>query len=574
MNTVRFSPSFALMVRQSTGVWLLLIVTAGIAWAQVLLPNTFGRLIDAAVAQQATAVDIAWYAGSVIAVQLVLWLCTLLATHVSWSGTNAVRTALVTHIVHQPREFFRRHGIGELTERLDADVDEVADVLARNVPQVLRAAVVLGSVLWTTTQTDGRIMLLLCAYVVIGAVVVAQTQQHTAAAWEQERAADAALFDTIHETLSSTVDLQSVHAQPFAQQLLAPRIADRMRTHRRAAMQNERSTVVAGAITALGWLFAALIGLWRDRSGSGSVGDVIALIGMVRLLALPIEAGSTQYTLFLRAVGAFRRCDALLATPTWQPNGTRDLPEGPLAVKITNLSFRYPDAERDAVHDVSLTITDGQHVALMGRTGSGKTTLGRLVAQFEQPTAGDIVIAGIPLAEVHGVSVRQRIGVIPQEIDILPTTLRNNLSGGLPTCSDSDIITCIQDLGLHTWYASFAEGLDTLLQDDGRIISPGEAQLLAFVRVSLRNPGLVILDEATAQMDPQTERLLRTAIEHIAAHRTTITIAHRLSTADAADVVVVLADGHIIEQGAPAFLSANSDSHYARLRATQAQAAT
>ena len=574
MNTVRFSPSFALMVRDSTGVWLLLVVTAGIAWVQVLLPNTFGRLIDAAVAQQATAADIAWYAGSVIAVQLVLWICALLATHVSWSGTNAVRTALVTHIIHQPREFFRRHGIGELTERLEADVDEVADVLARNVPQVLRAAVVFGSVIWTTMHADGSVALLLCVYVVIGAVLVAQTQQRNAAAWERERAADAALFDTIHETLSSTVDLQSVHAQPFAQQLLAPRIADRMRTHRRAAMQNERGTVVAGAITAFGWLLAALIGLWRYRSGSGSVGDVVALMGMVRLLALPIEAGSTQYTLFLRAVGAFRRCDALLAAPMWQPTGTRVLPEGPLAVHINSISFRYPDAERDAVHDITICVEAGQHVVLMGRTGSGKTTLGRLVAQFEQPTAGEILLADIPLADVQGVSVLQRIGVIPQEIDILPTTLRNNLSGGLVAWSDTEIITCIQDLGLHTWYASFAAGLDTQLEDDGRILTPGEAQLLAFVRVSLRNPGLVILDEATAQMDPQTERLLRTAIERIAAHRTTITIAHRLSTAAVADVVVVLEDGRIIEQGAPAFLSANSDSHYARLRATQAQGAS
>ena len=568
MNEVRVSPSFAIVFRHSMGVWLLLAVTAVTAWAQVLLPIQFGRLIDAAVAQQATATDIVWYAGAIIAVQLVLWLSALLATHTSWSGTNALRIALVAHIVHQPLEFFRRHGVGELTERLESDVAEVADLLARHVPQVLRAAIVFGTVLWTTLLSDGSVALILCAYVLIGALLVAQTQQQNAAAWERERAADAALFDTLHETLSSTVDLQSVHAQPFAQQLLTPRVNDRMHTHRFAVMQNERGTVIAGAITAFGWILAALIGLWRYRAGYGTVGDVIALIGMVRLLALPIDAWSTNYTLFLRAVGAFRRCDALLAAPLHHPTGTRDLPDGPLAVHINNLTFRYPDAERDALHGVTLGIEAGQHIALMGRTGSGKTTLGRLLAQFEQPTAGEIAIAGIPLADVSVSSMRQRIGVIPQEIDILPTTLRNNISGGHTAWSDTDIITCIEDLGLHTWYASFADGLDTALDDEGRVLTPGEAQLLAFVRVSLRKPGLVILDEATAQVDPHTERLLRTAIERIAAQRTTITIAHRLSTAAAADVVVTLADGSIIEIAEPTMLKTNTDSYSASLRAT------
>ena len=275
--------------------------------------------------------------------------------------------------------------------------------------------------------------------------------------------------------------------------------------------------------------------------------------------------------MFLRAVGAFRRCDALLTLPLHQQTGTRDIPDGPLAVHINNLTFRYPDAERDALQGVTLRIAAGQHIALMGRTGSGKTTLGRLLAQFEQPTAGEIAIAGIPLADICVASVRQRIGVIPQEIDILPTTLRNNISGGHTTWSDTDLISCIEDLGLHTWYASFADGLDTTLDDEGRILTPGEAQLLAFVRVSLRKPGLVILDEATAQVDPHTERLLRTAIERIAAQRTTITIAHRISTAAAADVVVVLADGSIIEIGEPALLRTNTDSHYAQLHATHAQ---
>ena len=571
MNQAQVSPSFVHIFRHSTSLWLLLVVTAGTSWAQVLLPTLFGQLIDTAIAQQATASDIGWYAVAGVGVQLMLWFHSILATHTSWSGSNALRTVLIGHIVEQPLAFFRSHGIGELTERIEDDVAEVADVLAHHVPQLLRAAIIFGTILWTASLSDVSSALMLCAYVVIGAVLVAQTQHHNATAWERERAADAALFDTLHETLSGTVDMQSVHAQPFAQQILVPRISERMQTHRRAAIQNERGTVVAGAVTAAGWLLAAVIGIWRFRAGYGSVGDAVTLIGLVRLLSLPIEAFSSQFTLLLRAIGTFRRCDALLAAPVWPPTGTRDLPDGPLTVHINNLSFRYPNAAHDALQDINLRFAAGQHVALMGRTGSGKTTLGRLVAQFEQPTAGEILIAGIPISDIRVSSVRRRIGVIPQEIDIIPTTLRNNISGGHSNWSDADITACIDDLGLRTWYSSFDQGLDTLIDDDGRILTPGEAQLLAFVRVALRKPGLVILDEATAHIDPQTERLLRTAIERIAAQRTTITIAHRISTAETADLLVMMAEGSIIEMGAPASLIATTDSYYAQLRATQAQ---
>lgn len=189
------------------------------------------------------------------------------------------------------------------------------------------------------------------------------------------------------------------------------------------------------------------------------------------------------------------------------------------------------------------------------------------MARLETPDAGEIVLGGVPLNQIAEATLRRRVGVISQTDDALPGTLGERMAGFRTDCSDTDIHAALATLGLTQWLAQFPAGLATPIGAPGRILTPGEAQLVAAVRLFLQQPGLVILDEATAHVDPATETLLRTALAQVTAARTTITIAHRLTTIAAADVVVVLVAGAIVEAGPPAVLAADPHSAYAQLLA-------
>ncbi|MFM2308978.1 MAG: hypothetical protein RLY87_1099, partial [Chloroflexota bacterium] len=349
--------------------------------------------------------------------------------------------------------------------------------------------------------------------------------------------------------------------------MLTPKLHARLGTHRNASMHSQTGTVVSGIVTAVGWCLAVAIGMWRYRNGTGSIGEVVAYIGFVRLLAGPIDTYGTQYAALQRARAAFARCDELFVSSAERFDGTAILPSGPLDVSLDAVSFVYKHNDRFALTEVSLAIPAGSHIAIIGRTGSGKTTLGRLITRLEQPQAGAICIAGIPLTAVSEASLRQRVGVISQDIDVFPTTLRENLRAYDESIPDHTITEHITSLGLIDWYATFPAGLDTPLQNGERELTPGEAQLVALIRIAIRQPGLVILDEASAHIDPQTERLLHEASQRVGRDRTTITIAHRLSTVENADMVVVFADGKIVEHGVPVALAKQPLSHYARMRA-------
>ncbi|NBU65395.1 MAG: ATP-binding cassette domain-containing protein, partial [Chloroflexia bacterium] len=234
-------------------------------------------------------------------------------------------------------------------------------------------------------------------------------------------------------------------------------------------------------------------------------------------------------------------------------------------------SYRYPSSNDWVIRNLTLAIPAGQHVALIGRTGSGKTTLGRILSGIESAQQGAVLLNDVSIAQIATSALRQQVAVVSQEVDLFNATLRDNVTCFAPSYSDQQLIAALHDAGLADWYATLPAQLDTLLGDGERDLSPGEQQLLAIARVLLRQPGLVILDEASAHIDPVSEQRLGQALTVLAHQRTVITIAHRLSTVRAADMVVVLADGQIIEVGNPAILAQQPDSHYAQLLATNLQ---
>lgn len=564
MNMNGFSRSLRLSLQRRWPLVMLIGMGSASALLSGTLPARLGQLVDAALAQTATTSMLLWYAGMVIAVQLLRWTLVVGQTWVRGTAAQDLRGALIQHLTVLPTAFYRSHGVGELTERLEADVDEAVALPSQIVPGLIMAVVLVMTVLVTLWQKNVIASVAMAAYVVLGSVIVQRTQRESAAAWDAERHADAAAFDSIEETLSGATDIRAVQAAAYHRDALIPRLATRMQTHRTAALQQQTGTVAAGLVVAAGWMLAAGLGLWSIGTMQGTVGDALALLGAVRVLIQPMETFGTEISAFQRARAAFRRCDALFAAAPYDQYGGTPLPAGPLAVSVQGVSFHYPSADALALQDITLQIAAGEHVALVGRTGSGKTTLGRLIAKLEQPTAGAIFINDLPIETLAESAFRDRVGVIHQDLDLIPGTLRTLLCGYREDIDDTELHAALAALGLQGWIERFPDGFDTRIGDGGRVLTPGEAQIVATVRVFVQQPGLVILDEATAHIDPATEHLLQTALARLTATRTTLTIAHRRSTVAAADRLVVLADGIIVEQGAPTDLAADPHSAFSR----------
>ncbi|MEO6458373.1 MAG: ATP-binding cassette domain-containing protein, partial [Chloroflexia bacterium] len=223
-----------------------------------------------------------------------------------------------------------------------------------------------------------------------------------------------------------------------------------------------------------------------------------------------------------------------------------------------------------AVQDLTFRIEPGEVVGLLGRTGSGKTTLARLLLRLYDPTEGSILLGGVDLRSAKRGDLRRHIGMVTQEVQLFRATVRDNITFFDTSISDDRIMQALDDLGLVEWYTRLPNGLDTMLASGGGGLSAGEAQLLAFTRVFLKDPGLVILDEASSRLDPFTERLIERAVHRLMRERTGIIIAHRLSTVELADTILILEDGRMAEYGPREALTADHSSKFSHLLRTGA----
>ena len=224
------------------------------------------------------------------------------------------------------------------------------------------------------------------------------------------------------------------------------------------------------------------------------------------------------------------------------------LPAGPLAVRFEGVTFSY-EAGESVLRGLSFSLKPGETLGLLGRTGSGKTTLTRLLARLYDPDRGSIRLDGVDLHELSMDTLRHHVGVVTQDVQFFRATVRDNLTFFRAGIADADILEVFRQLDLWAWYRTLPNGLDTLLGPGGAGLSAGQSQLLAFARVFLRDPGLVILDEATSRLDPATERYVEHAIERLLAGRTGIIVAHRLRTVGRVDRIMILQDGRIAELG-------------------------
>lgn len=488
-----------------------------------------------------------------------------LGADVSWRATNALRRDLTRHVLRLDPAYHTRHTPGELVERIEGDVTGLAEVLSTSLGRLAVSALMALGVLVLLAIEDPRIGLALGGFALLYVVVHERGQRIALPHWRRFRAEQAAWSGYIEERVAGLRDIRALgaveHVLSGFFRLLRPTFWSEIR----AEVLTDVGWSISKITYALGYVAALAIGARLYLRGEATIGSVYLVVSYLGLLRDPLSRIGSEVEEIQRARVSAERVAAVLATPSAVPDtGRTPLPAGALGVALEGVSFGYA-AEHPILHDVSLALAPGRTLGLLGRTGSGKTTISRLLARFYEPQRGVVRLGGRDIREVPLADLRRRVALVTQEVEILRAALRDNLTLYRPGIDDAALLAALDALGLGEWYTGLPEGLDTRLGADGRGLSAGEAQLVALARALLRDPGLVILDEASSRIDPATARLLDRALDRLLAGRTGIVIAHRLATVARCDAIIVLEEGRIVEHGERVALAADPATRFFRL---------
>jgi ABC-type multidrug transport system fused ATPase/permease subunit len=313
-----------------------------------------------------------------------------------------------------------------------------------------------------------------------------------------------------------------------------------------------------------------IVGVQLGIGGELSMGQLVAFLFLVTLFIQPVQIATEVLNEAQNAIAGWRRVlDVLDLQPDVSDPAEEgiDLPEGPLDLRFEHVSFAYPTGPI-VLDDVHLEIPAKTRVAVVGETGSGKTTFAKLLTRLMDPAQGQVLLSGTPLQRVRFSSLRSRVVLVPQDGFLFDDTVAENVRFARPDMSDEDLELAFTELGLIDWVQGLSHGFQTNVGERGEALSVGERQLVALVRAYVADPDLLVLDEATSSVDPATEVRLQRTLDAVTRGRTTVAIAHRLSTAQGADEVIVMDKGVVVQRGPHDKLVEETDSIYGRLFAS------
>jgi len=550
---------------------LLAVLLLGSIGLQVVNPQIMRYFIDTAIsghAAETLAVAALAFIGIALFQQAVAVSATYIGENVAWMATNALRAELARHCLNLDMSFHNSSSPGELIERIDGDVAQLSNFFSQLVIRVLGNLILLLGVLFALFLEDWRVGIAFTLFASITLYALNRVRGLAVPHQKALRQADADLFGFLEERLAGTEDIRSSGAVDFVILGLYKLQYVILGHWRKTSMMFLVLRLIAGVLLVLGTAMAFVVGYHLFQSDVITLGTVYLIIHYTNLLGLPIRE-LTQQAESLQNIGASteRLADLRRIESKIRDGPGADIPTGPLSLAFDDVSFAYVEDER-VLKDLSFQLKPGTVLGLLGRTGSGKTTLARLVFRLYDPTAGQIALGDADIRAARLRELRQRVAIVTQDVQLFQASVRDNLTFFDRSIPDERIHAVIEELELAEWYQSLPDGLDTRLKSNGHGLSAGEAQLLAFTRVFLRDPGLVILDEASSRLDPATEQRIERAVDKLLQNRTAIVIAHRLGTVERADEVMILDDGQVTEHGDRERLASDPSSRFYSLLQT------
>jgi subfamily B ATP-binding cassette protein MsbA len=470
--------------------------------------------------------------------------------YMQWVSVRAVgdlRTRLYAHLLHMPPGFLQRHSTGELMSRVSNDITSLHTLLASSLVTLIRdpvtLVVLIGSQVMLWPKLTLMSLLILPATVVPAAIFARRLRKSAREAQSRQ----AGVFQSMHEGLTGSRVVKAYNLEPV---LLAD-FRERLRSYNGRYMRMIRAAEISspmiefvGSVGLVG-LLTVLI-LWDERPAAV---DFMTFVLAIQMIYMRIKHLIRLGNQFVQAQASSQRVFELLAMPSNlpEPAQPRPIPAAGQPIEFANVTFGY-DGER-LFEDFNLKVRPGQLVALVGASGSGKTTLTNLLLRFYDPLGGAVRIGGVDLREAHSRELRAQIAVVTQETILFNETIRRNIELGRPGASEAEIIAAAKHAHAHDFILATPHGYDTIIGERGGNLSGGQRQRLAIARAILKNAPILILDEATSALDTESERAVQTALEELMKGRTTLCIAHRLSTVQHADLIVVMNRGRIAEMG-------------------------
>ncbi len=488
------------------------------------------------------------------------------AEDVAWTATNLLRIDAARRLLSLDMAFHLARTPGELIERVDGDAELLANFLSRFVLTILGNALLLVGVLLVLFSIDWRVGTTLLLYSIVGLLVLGRLRGVALPHLKLFRQTFAELFGFLGEWLAGAEDVRANGATAYPILLFYGRLRAYMRPQRTAVVFLRALEALADLLLAVGTVIAFLFTAYLFTHHAITVGTAYLIVSYTQQLVTPLRQISGQLDDAQGASAGMVRMEELLAMEPAVADGVgAPLPLGALAVGFHDIAFAYEGAPAPVLRGVSFALAPGRVLGVVGRTGSGKTTIARLLFRLYDPGEGVILLGDTDLRDLRLTDLRARVGLVTQDVQLFHASVRDNLTFFNPAIDDARVMASLEDLGLLAWFGTLPRGLDTELAPGGGGLSAGQAQLLALVRVFLADPDVVILDEASSRLDPATESQLDRAIDRLLRGRTAIIIAHRLATLRRVDEILLLEDGLILEHGPRLALAGNPSSRFAHL---------